>query len=81
VPSKVDFCIPELLTTDEVEAMFDPGVLGTPAPQPPGWDNFGAAAVCFIYFSLLRDTLTCDGIRASRRFSTIPRPNLPPTLD
>src|SRR5579871_3467157 len=30
-----------LLTTDEVGSIFDPGVSGTPAPQPPGWDILG----------------------------------------
>jgi hypothetical protein len=47
--------------------MFDPGVLGTPAPQPPGWDNFGAAAVCFSETLLLlefrdsRSEMVCGG--------------------
>ena len=37
----------ELLTTAEAEIILDPGVSGTPAPQPPGWNHLGAAAVCF----------------------------------
>jgi hypothetical protein len=44
--SKSEILYSELLTTAEAEVIFEPGVLGTPAPQPPGWDLIGAAAVC-----------------------------------
>jgi len=45
------------LTTAEAGIILEAGVLGTPAPQPPGWDHLGAAAVCFAMLALLSKTV------------------------